>query len=423
MEFHSKAYHQILQELGSLKSKINSLEQIKFNQIMVSEELVQERGLYSDLANAVPSGMYRLRVFHEGGTNEEKWSSSDDVPYRIEFVNDRFCTILNLDKQAFEENPGIIISLISEEDKAEFVRKNVEANLQIIPFVWEGCFMVRGELIWVHFESIPRVLENKDIIWTGTLYDISELKKTEQKLKSMNAELQKVNAEKDKFFSIIAHDLKSPFNSIIGFSNILLEKTHLEDLENIKTYAQIINNSSQRAMNLLKNLMEWSKSQTGRMNFNPEHFEIGGIIDEILLLTTDIAQQKSITITNELDAEIAVYADKAMMGTILRNLVFNALKFTQPGGIVGIFAEVTPHEVRVSVSDTGVGISKQIIEKIFQIDSNCSTPDTQGARGTGLGLILCKEFIEHHGGKIGIESEPGLGSTFHFSIPCHPFNN
>jgi signal transduction histidine kinase len=417
MRFQSKTNQQLQQELAQVKNELSYLCKASEEYIKVNESLNLERGLYLDLANAIPSGIYRLRVFSDGGTNEEKWSSLDNAPYSIEFVNDRFCEILNLDKHAYRIHPGIINHFIYEADKVEFVKKNVEANLYSIPFLWEGRFVVNEEMIWVHFESVPRVLENRDIIWTGTLNDISERKKAEEELTSINNELQKLNAEKDKFFSILAHDLRSPFNSIIGFSNILLEKVQMEDFENSKEYAGIIINSSQRAMNLLTNLMQWSQSQTGRLNFNPEDFKIETIIDEIILLFADTAIQKSISITKVLPSSLAVYGDKAMIDTIIRNLVSNALKFTPQGGTIIISVEADHKGVKVSVADSGVGMLKSIMEKLFRIDVNCSTYDTQGEKGTGLGLILCKDFIKQHGGKIGVESEPGKGSKFHFTIP------
>lgn len=417
MPYQAEAFRQLLKELDQLKSKISSMDKVRINNTSATQALTQVRGLYKDLANAVPSGIYRLRVFKEGGIRQDRWASSENIPYKIEFVNDHFCEILKVDKHAFIHNPSILNLLIYEDDRAEFIAKNVKANLQTIPFVWEGRFIIEGKLIWTHFESIPRVLENMDILWTGTLNDITDRKRAEELLQSKNLELQKVNAEKDKFFSIIAHDLKSPFNSIVGFSNILLEKANGDDLGSIQKYAGIINNSAQRAMNLLSNLMQWSLSQTGRMKFNPEHFKMGEIADEILSLSLNIAQQKSITITKEIPSDLVIYADKAMIETVVRNLVSNAIKYTNPGGIIHLWAKVNPNELTVSVSDTGVGIAQPITEKIFRIDSNCSTPDTLGERGTGLGLILCKEFIDQHGGEIWLESEPGKGSVFHFTIP------
>jgi len=417
MGFQANTTLEQLQELALLKNEMSNLDKTEENQKKHEKAIRKERQLYLDLANAIPSGIYRLHVFYEGGINEKKWASREEAPYRIEFVNDRFCEILNIKKQAFEKNPGIINSLIFEADKAEFVRKNVEANLFTIPFVWEGRFINQDKLIWVHFESIPRVLENKDILWTGTLNDISERKRAEEELNLKNQELLKVNAEKDKFFSIISHDLKSPFNSIIGFSSLLLEKTKQEDLENIKKYAQIICDSSQRAMNLLRNLIQWSQSQTGRMNFNPAEFELENSMDEVIQLFADIALQKSITLTKDLPSQVVVFGDKEMICTVIRNLVSNAIKFTNPGGTINLSAKVDQYEIQISVSDTGTGISNPILEKIFHIDSNRSTPDTNGEKGTGLGLILCNEFIEKHGGKIGVESKPGKGSKFHFTLP------
>lgn len=397
---------------------MEELQKVKDNFKKIDEALNQERELYADLANALPAGIYRLRVFSEVSLAEERWYGSNNAPYVIEFANDRFCEILNLDKVVFVTNPGIINDLMHEADRAEFARLNVIANLQVTQFIWEGRFNINGKLIWVHFESIPRLLENKDILWTGTLNDITERKKAEQEMIFNNQELHKINAEKDKFFSIIAHDLKSPFNSIIGFSDLLVEEVGNKDYKNIALYSNIIKNSSVRALNLLINLMEWAQTHTGRMKFNPEYLEMNMIVNEIVLFCSDMALQKSIIITNDTLSMIPLYADKAMINTILRNLVSNAIKFTQPGGRINILCEANQNKVNISIKDTGIGISKSSIGKLFRIDTNYSTPGTINETGTGLGLILCKEFINKHKGEIWVESEPGQGSTFCFSIPC-----
>jgi signal transduction histidine kinase len=383
------------------------------------EALDQERELYLDLAGALPLGIYRLRVFHDAGTRADRWSSLTDAPYAIEFVNERFCEIVNIEKQEFISNPAILHGYLHEDMKAEFINRNVEANLHTIPFSWEGKFLKDNQTIWIHFESIPRVLENKDILWTGFLEDISERKRAEEELQQKNKELQILNAEKDKFFSIIAHDLKSPFNSIMGFSGILLEKINQQniDIAVINEYAEIIRNSSQRAMNLLLNLMEWSKTQTGRMEFNPEDLDLSALIDEILQLYENEEAQKNIQIITKADASAHLFADKAMMSTILRNIVSNALKFTHKGGKVEIIITQADKEVIISVKDTGVGMIKAVMDRLFHIDSSYSTPDLNGNKGTGLGLVLCKEFAEKHNGSICLESEPGVGTTFHVSIP------
>ena len=247
--------------------------------------------------------------------------------------------------------------------------------------------------------------------------DISERKKTEQEINLKNEELHKLNAEKDKFLSIIAHDLKSPFNSIVGFSELLVDKANNNDLEEVKVFADTILKSSQRVMDLLTNLMIWSLSQTGRMNFNPEYFDLVSLIDENIQLFYDIADQKKISISREIEGNISVFADGDMISTVMRNLISNAIKFTAPGGSIILSAVEVQNEIKVSVKDNGVGISKASVEKLFRIDENFSTRGTQNEQGTGLGLILCKEFIEKHGGTIWVESEPGKGTIFFFTVP------
>jgi signal transduction histidine kinase/branched-subunit amino acid transport protein AzlD len=246
---------------------------------------------------------------------------------------------------------------------------------------------------------------------------LEEIKTLNKNSALKNKTLEELNATKDKFFSIIAHDLKSPFNSIIGLSELLIKKIRDKDFDDIDEYAKIIMQSSHRAMDLLLNLMEWSLSQTGRMKFNPEYFELNIIINDIIQLFTDIAGQKSIIITKKLPPNSSIYADKAMISTILRNLISNAIKYTKPGGEINILSEVTQIEMKVSVSDTGVGMSPASINKLFLIDENYSTIGTLGEQGTGLGLILINEFVEKHFGKIWVESVEGKGSIFNFTIP------
>jgi PAS domain S-box-containing protein len=247
--------------------------------------------------------------------------------------------------------------------------------------------------------------------------DVTDRKKSEAEIKIKNEELELLNSTKDKFFSIIAHDLKSPFNSIMGFSEILAEQVSENNLKGIAKYAGIIFNSSKRAVGLLMNLMEWSRSQTGRMEFVPDTIEIVDFISENIIMFDEIARQKSIVIKKDLPLHAAVFADQDMINTVMRNLLSNAIKFTKPGGEILISINQNPNEITVSVKDSGIGISADRIEKLFRIDENYSTPGTNNEIGTGLGLILCKEFIEKHGGRIWAESVLGSGSTFSFTLP------
>ena len=270
----------------------------------------------------------------------------------------------------------------------------------------------------INMEFVSNVYrEGRSKVIQCNIRDITERKHAEDKLKENEGRLRELNATKDKFFSIIAHDLKSPFNAILGFSNLLAEQVKEKDYTRIEKSGMIIQKSSQRAMDLLLNLLEWARSQTGKMNFTPENIEIVALINQTTELLNLSARQKSITIYTELPRNAFVLADRAMIGTVLRNLISNAVKFTHPGGEIVVSAEQNQNELRVTVSENGVGIKEEAIEKLFRIDVSHSTIGTSNEKGTGLGLILCKDFISKHGGEIWVESNPSKGSKFHFTLP------
>lgn len=258
--------------------------------------------------------------------------------------------------------------------------------------------------------------DGRNVVW-GIIEDLTEQKKQESIIKNQNEELIKLNASKDKFFSIIAHDLKSPFSAIIGLSDLLLDRIHAHDTEGIDHYAQFINQSSKKALNLLLNLMEWSQIQTGRMPYHPKHFNIHELHEESLELLGCNAEQKNINILNNIPEETMVYADKEMISTVVRNLISNAIKYTRPQGTISISAVAREKEVVVCIEDNGIGISPTEIADLFKIDGVHSRPGTAKEKGTGLGLILCKEFLEKNNGKIWLESQENIGTRFYFSLP------
>ena len=231
------------------------------------------------------------------------------------------------------------------------------------------------------------------------------------------SELNELNASKDKFFSIIAHDLKNPFNTIIGFSEMLKDEIPSGDLNKSGEYAGMIYDSATKTFRLLENLLEWANSQRGKISFNPVPLNLGEILKEDLKILNEMAVRKNIELNNHFDDDLTVIADKNMIKTILRNLISNAIKFTHKNGKVEVTATTDNRRVVISVSDSGIGMTKETIAKLFRIDSNLSTQGTENEKGTGLGLILCKEFVEKHGGKIWVESEPGKGSIFRVTLP------
>ncbi len=272
-----------------------------------------------------------------------------------------------------------------------------------------------GKIFEIYSQS--QVFNGKSVGRVWSFRNITEQKKTLKALHQSETKFRELNATKDKFFSIIAHDLKSPFNGILGFSNLLTDQIRAKDYDGIEEYAEIIQYSSQKAIDLLMNLMEWSRSQSGRMDFNPERIEIGFLIGEVFELSNIAAIQKSIQFTTVQSEPLMVNIDKEMISSVLRNLISNAIKFTHPGGKIELKVEKTEKDLLVTVSDNGIGIEKKELAKLFRIDESYSLPGTHNEKGTGLGLVLCKEFIDKHKGTIWAESETDLGSRFCFKIP------
>lgn len=388
----------------------------KSNQLQTNN---MEYGLYQDLASALPSGVYRLRVYQELSLFEDKWLSSEDSPSYIEFANDRFYEILHLDRSSFINNPGIISRFIYEEDKAQFAKINVEANKYKTPFEWEGRFLIDTNLIWIQFKSVPRVLENGDIIWTGTLNDITQRKQIEEDIKHKNVELQRLSDDKDILMSILAHDLITPFNSMLGFLDLLSENLREYDVNTLENYISIVNNSAKGAFNLLNDILLWTRSQSGAIPFKPKIFNLKSSIEEVTEFLKPNANTKNITINIDESDKTVVFADVDMLNTILRNLISNAIKFTDSGGIVNISSERTESDILVTISDNGIGIAPNILPRLFDTTKLYSTRGTANEKGTGFGLMLCKKFVEEHGGEIWAESELSKGSKFKFTLPLN----
>jgi signal transduction histidine kinase len=229
--------------------------------------------------------------------------------------------------------------------------------------------------------------------------------------------LRELNATKDKFFSIVSHDLRSPFVSINGFATMLNEDVHKKDLSKIQHYAGIILSSSKNAMDFLNNLSEWSRLQTNRIRYDPRETDVASVIEEIEGLMSAAASEKSIEIITKIPGGLKINADKQMLSVVLTNLLSNSIKFSHPGSNVYITVSNNGHSTRFEVRDHGTGISKEILNKLFQIGETVSTPGTQREQGTGLGLILVREFVSLQGGEIKVESEVGKGSTFVFTLP------
>ena len=237
----------------------------------------------------------------------------------------------------------------------------------------------------------------------------------EKKVKLRTKELFEANATKDKFFSIIAHDLKNPFNALIGITELLLDDYESFDDTLKKNLINDLNSVSKNTSKLLDNLLKWSQTQTGKIELNPETLQLKEIVDENISLLKSQADNKNISLTSQI-IDKQILCDKNMITTVIRNLISNALKFTHRNGTVRILSKDTDNFIEICICDSGVGINKANISKIFSESEKNTTYGTEKEGGTGLGLILCKEFIEINGGKIWVESEIGKGSQFKFTV-------
>jgi two-component system, sensor histidine kinase and response regulator len=243
-------------------------------------------------------------------------------------------------------------------------------------------------------------------------YTIERLRAEESEKK-----LAQLNIDKDRYISILAHDLKSPFNNLLGISEVLRDDIHKLDIKVIEGLVKDINRSAQITYDLLEDILLWARTQQNKIPFNPQKLDLEVVCRNVLEVLNSLASAKNISTTFSAEKGLTVFADIDMLKTILRNLVSNAIKFSKTGGAINISAIQTSSDVTISVSDNGVGIKPEDLTKLFDISQVLSTKGTAGESGTGLGLFLCKDFVEKHGGKIFVESEIEKGTEFKITLP------
>lgn len=249
-----------------------------------------------------------------------------------------------------------------------------------------------------------------------------ELYYSNKQIQESKKELLALNNTKDKFFSIIAHDLINPFNSFIGLSEILYSNTNELSDSDIRKYSSWIHTSAKNLYHLVQNLLHWSRSQVGKLYNKPGYLYLRGSVEEVVALFLSQIQDKNIEITISINKKTKVYVDPDILSSILRNLIGNSIKFTRPGGIISLEAMGNGPLLELSVKDSGVGIKDENLKKLFSLKGSFSTQGTNNEEGTGLGLILCKEFVEKIGGTLNVESKEGRGSIFSFTIPTIPMH-
>ncbi|MBE9223145.1 GAF domain-containing sensor histidine kinase [Cyanobacterium stanieri LEGE 03274] len=245
-----------------------------------------------------------------------------------------------------------------------------------------------------------------------------ELRLSFKKLQTYSTELRQINAGKDRFFSIIAHDLKSPFNAMLGFAEILHKDVDNLDDEQIKEISSDIYSTGKSTLKLLDNLLQWSMLETGNLSWRPKRLNLREVVEEVLELLSGTAFHKKIILVNEVSPDINIYGDLIMLESVIQNLVNNAIKFSHMGEKITITCELENNNlVRVIVADSGVGMTQEQMNRLFEIEYTATKLGTEGEKGTGLGLLLCKEFVHRNGGSFRVESDLHQGSRFSFTIP------
>jgi PAS domain S-box-containing protein len=276
-----------------------------------------------------------------------------------------------------------------------------------------------GQKIWFYEDAHAVKDETGKIeFFEGFVIDITKRKQADAQVIQKTAELQKLNDEKDMFFSIIAHDLRSPFNSFLGLTQLMSEELSSLTIVELQKITVNLHNSAINLFRLLENLLQWSRNEQGALPFDPKMTDLKTDIDESIAMVLESARNKEITITYDIPKDFMVYADSNMLQTVIRNLVYNSIKFTPYMGKITLEARVDrAKNTEISIKDTGIGMTPDIIDHLFKIDGKINRKGTHGEPSSGLGLLLCKEFITKHGGKIWVESAEGKGTTFYFTFP------
>lgn len=373
----------LLQKMNTIREKEEKLQCLIDNSPKVAIQIYTREGVIK-YWNSASEKLYGFSVQEaEGKTLDTLILSQDDMK---EFLS--------------------ILRKVDEESATITSEWNIKDKLGVEHYVMSTIFSIT---------SRSSNHNGKDFVCMD--FDLSELKEAERAQKDYAFQMEKVNATKDKFFSIIAHDLKNPFNSILGFSKILHEEYQDLNDEEILRFIKTIRDASENAFKLLQNLLVWSKIQTGHVDYSPEMISVSLISNETIALLKSQALAKNIQIISTVDLALQAYADENMIKTVYRNLVTNAIKYSFPGGKIVISGEDLGKSIWISVRDFGIGINENLLGKLFRIDENRERPGTMNEQGTGLGLILCREFVHQNGGEIMVESQEGGGSTFSFTLP------
>jgi PAS domain S-box-containing protein len=412
-----KAERELQQKSENLKT-INALLEERQEEI---EEMAEEINAQSDKLRKFNEELERLSLV---ASKTDNTVIIMDGNGNFEWANDAFEKKYKMDLDTFRKEHGDNLRDNSSHHNISAILNQVYITRK--PYTYNSKFIDKsGTELWNQTNIFP-VLDASDEVSNLILIDsdITDLKIAEKQIKKQHEEielqareLQKTNATKDRLFSIIAHDLKNPFHSILGFTEILQQQYDDITPEKQQEFLNMIHASTQSAYELLENLLDWARTQTKKLNFNPVRLQLRDLAGEVISLQSLQASVKNITLVNDIESDTLVYADRNMLNTVIRNIVGNAVKYTREGGRVSLSARKNSTNVELMITDNGIGISESERTSLFDLERMNSSAGTSGETGTGLGLIVCHEFMKLNHGQIRVDSEPGKGSTFTLTLP------
>ncbi len=395
--------------------------ELQNEELMLAKVAEYESALkYIELYDSAPSGYFTISK--DGKIEELNLTGSKMLgKTREELKNNMFGSFVSEDtKPVLAE---FLSKVFNSKDKESCEVKLVTSGKQPMYVYLTGIVTKTGNHCLVTMVDVTdRKLAREElkIKMSELIKANQELTLTERALKENESRLVQLNIDKDRFISILGHDLRSPFSGLLGLSELLRGNIRKFDIDEIEVFANYINSSAQITYNLLENLLIWGRSQSGRIPFNPQRINFTEVCKDVIQLFNSSIIAKNITVNHSLTEDITVFADVEMFKTIMRNIVSNAIKFSNKNGVINIFTERTKSSLTISVMDNGVGIKPENLPKLFDISQIHTTVGTAEEEGTGLGLLICKEFVEKHGGKIAVESMVGEGSRFYFTLPYEP---
>lgn len=396
-------YDQCVSFSGDFSDAINKMIIALRERQVLSERIRENENLFRSIFSTSPDGIVLCDLNHciinASNATYRMFQLTEDINGKMQFD-----TLVHPEDLA--NFNWFIDSLLAEG------RLTVFAELRVVPQNGKSFWSELNASLLLDSNSVPKG-------YIIIIRDISERKTAEAQLLKYTDELDESNRTKDKLFSIIAHDLKSPFSALLGTSNILVQEADRDtvNIDRIRKFSKIINESATRSFDLMINLLEWSRLQSNRIVINPEPLNLSDVIIDNVKIGQTIALEKNIFLEYAASDDYPLVSDRAIINTVLRNLISNAVKYTPQNGHIKISLTVKEDKTyQISVQDSGMGISAENIEKLFRLDTIQSTPGTANEKGTGLGLVLCKDFVNKIGGDIWVESSYGNGATFSFTL-------